>query len=255
MKIFQKLKLREIEVVKNKKVIIILSAILIMPVTINELMSISTPWTKGEIGDWISFYGSYIGALSGALVAFQVTKMQIKAQDDLSKKLKFNEQLSTLIILKVEIEDIQKSILSIYNYIITYFNENNINDYSFVNIDNPLPLTIKYWDSIEKIIDTELIRKLVRFRKEYNKVSESLSYNMRNDEMEIVELSIKLNSSILKIEEKSKLNERIKYLQDKLEVNRENKRYSWNKIVDNSVYKLSQDIIKEIDRIIKKIEA
>lgn len=72
---------------KNKKLIIIVIAVLIMPIIINVFMSIPTPWAKGEVGDWISFYGSYIGALLGALVAFQVTKMQIKSQDDLNKKI------------------------------------------------------------------------------------------------------------------------------------------------------------------------
>lgn len=239
---------------KNKKLIIIVIAVLIMPIVINVLMSIPTPWAKGEVGDWISFYGSYIGALLGALVAFQVTKMQIKSQEDLNKKIKFNEQLSTLIILKVEIEELKKSAMSIKDFMNSYIEINNIIDYSVVNIDNPIKLTVKYWDSIEKVMDIDLLKELVKFKSEYEKISESLGSNKKDISNEIAALSNKSNTCLLSTIEKQQLEEQLNYLKNKMNVQKENKRYSWGKIMDNSIYNMLENIINRIDNVIYKIE-
>lgn len=239
---------------KNKKLIIIVITVLTMPIVINGLMSIQIPWAKGEVGDWISFYGSYIGALLGALVAFQVTKIQIKSQEDLNKKIKFNEQLSTLIILKVEIEELKKSMMSIKDSMNSYIKINNITEHSVVNIDNPIKLTVKYWDSIEKVMDIDLLKELVKFKSEYEKISESLGVNKEDISNEIAVLANKSNTCILSAIEKQRLEEQLNYLKNKMNVQKENKRYSWAKIMDNSIYNMLEDIINKIDNVMYKIE-
>lgn len=57
------------EIVKHKWIFILIVTIGV-PIITNILMSYHAPWTKGGIGDWIPFYGSFAGGIITLIALF-----------------------------------------------------------------------------------------------------------------------------------------------------------------------------------------
>ncbi len=54
--------------------LILLVVIIMLPIIVNGMMHLSCGWTTGETGDWISFWGAYLGAIGSfamALIAYK----------------------------------------------------------------------------------------------------------------------------------------------------------------------------------------
>lgn len=64
-----------------KKFLIILTIIILVPIIMSALLNISVfSFALGSTDSWITFWGSYMGALIGAGIVYLVTTMQIKEQ-------------------------------------------------------------------------------------------------------------------------------------------------------------------------------
>ncbi len=84
----------------------IVVSIIAVPILVNILMMIPTPITQGDTGDWISFYGSYIGSILGL---FGVVITIAYMSDQAKKDRKYYEDKSN--------EDRRNSFLPILKYV------------------------------------------------------------------------------------------------------------------------------------------
>lgn len=76
--------------IKKYKVLSIFIAVFSVPIIIGQLIRIPTGnWTIGDENSWVGFFGSYIGAIIGGLVAYGIVRFQFdKQNNDEKQKLK-----------------------------------------------------------------------------------------------------------------------------------------------------------------------
>lgn len=111
---------------------VIFSIITFIPIGINNfILSWRAESTHGDMGDWISFLGSYIGAIIGGLVAVGVAIITVKLQHDRAQELKILElrfqNLPKLIKLCDDLEDVLDSVVHLRNTIEFFLNEKELN--------------------------------------------------------------------------------------------------------------------------------
>lgn len=100
----------------NNKIVMIMMVVFI-PIFVNFLMSLPCSWAKGAVGDWISFYGSYLGALIGGIVAFGVARIQIDAQKTSEKNALIIQQLPSVVMIRLELDKIISFLKELYKII------------------------------------------------------------------------------------------------------------------------------------------
>lgn len=65
-----------------------------MPILIDVLLGIPTPWLYGDRATWLGFFGNYIGGIIGALVAIIILSIQLRAQHLAESKKELEERIS-----------------------------------------------------------------------------------------------------------------------------------------------------------------
>lgn len=82
-----------------KYLIVIVLSLFTVPIFINLIMNYKTKFEVAGSNDWIGFYGSYIGAIIGGLVAFGVAHIQIRHQNE---KDRLQERLNNRSFITIE---------------------------------------------------------------------------------------------------------------------------------------------------------
>lgn len=243
---------------KFSGIIIGLLFIIGSPILINILMSIQTPWVKGEVSDWISFYGSYIGAMIGAFVAYQVMRIQIKAQEEINKKTNIINQLPYLVMLKIEIEKIVKFVELLKNL---SKGENPFGPIEYSNFQNPNEINEENWKGMEFLINKNLIVELINLKEQYKQLCETLKINLEQKENEIASVNLnfeKLNRKSVKdqkdLAELKILNSKLRDLHGTFEVTVSNKKFEWTNIKNDTLLNKVNKILKIINENINDIE-
>lgn len=94
---------------KEKSIIwiTIISVIVIMPVLITLIIKIPLgSYAPGNVESWIGFYGSYVGAIIGGLVAYGAARIQIKNIEE--KEKEFNRPFISALTTLNKIDDIKR---------------------------------------------------------------------------------------------------------------------------------------------------
>lgn len=244
----------------KKNTAIVIGGIFIIgsPIIVNILMSISSPWVKGEISDWISFYGGYIGAIIGALVAFVVTRIQIKAQEEMNKRTTVINQLPYLVMLKIEIEKIIKFIRPLINMYKLGTPAGPVENMDFKEMHE---INQENWRGLEFLIDKDLIVELIKFKEEYIGFGESLKTDLKQVNTEIATINFKAEQLRKRKKPSEKDEIELLGLENQLldltlmhKVALENRNNAWYKIENNTLINQANSILRKINSNMSNIE-
>lgn len=222
--------------------------VVFIPIFVNFLMSLPCSWAKGAVGDWISFYGSYLGALIGGIVAFGVARIQIDAQKTSEKNALIIQQLPSVVMIRLELDKIISFLKELYKIIES--NE-NFDSIELLNFGKVQQINKQYWEGIDKIINSDLIADIIKFKEEYLKLQETLEINLNEFDVEINELNNEMNKDQGKI---NILKQKVEFLNAKKEAAIYNKRYEWNLIKNGNIIDSAEKLKGCVDNLIEKID-
>ncbi|MCY8123045.1 hypothetical protein MOC55_13630 [Bacillus spizizenii] len=157
----------------------VIAAILLIPFVLNmTLFQFTTRFTY-QGGDWLSFWGSYLGGFSSGIIALIVALATIRED---RKKYSYDlviKQLPVMVRIKMELEKIINNIdratrVKKDNEELPLFSE----DYEFLYMADVELIDKEKWDSLDKIQDIDLQVKLLELRQFYETFSDSLRYDM-----------------------------------------------------------------------------
>lgn len=101
--------------IKNRCILFGILIGMLIPLFVNCILCKKIPFkTAGSNGEWLAFWGSYLGAIFGGITAYVVAKTQIKVGKENNKKIKQQTELMALIKLKEKL-DIVKEHLEFLN--------------------------------------------------------------------------------------------------------------------------------------------
>ena len=82
---------------KTKLILFLGGLFLVVPVLLAKLLELNIfSFAMGKVDTWITFWGSYLGAIIGASVVYFVAQLQMKSQQELQiEAIKIENQNST----------------------------------------------------------------------------------------------------------------------------------------------------------------
>ncbi|MCZ4246975.1 hypothetical protein O2313_05435 [Bacillus amyloliquefaciens] len=164
----------------------VIVAILLIPFVLNmTLFQFNTRFTY-QGGDWLSFWGSYLGGFSSGIIALIVALATIRED---RKKYSYDmvlKQLPVMVRIKMELEKIINNV----DRATTVKNDTEesplfpkVNE-SLYMVDVEL-VDKEKWDSLDKLQDIDLQVKLLELRQFYETFSESLRYDMAANKQDL----------------------------------------------------------------------
>lgn len=232
---------------KNYNKIMIVMIGVFIPIFVNFLMSLSYSWVKGDIGDWISFYGSYFGALIGGIVAFGVARIQINAQKASEKNALIIQQLPSAVMIRIELNKIISFLEELYKIV---DGDKDIDSIALLNFGKVQQINKQYWDGIDKIINSDLIAEIIEFKEKYLKLQETLELNLSEFDLEVNELKNKATKNQMEF---NSLQHKVDFLNAKKEAEVYNKKYEWKLIKSRTIIDSAKKLKENIDNLIENI--
>ena len=242
----------------KSKLIIILGVIILILLILAPRM-VPTVWTQGSTSDWILFYGSYLGAILGGLVAFAVARIQVKALENQEKNRRIIQQLPALIQLKFEVEKAKK-FMGDKKKLADNKDRINLTGINLtMSTHHPNVINKELWYQMDKIEDAELMADIVRFRESYFELRDTLAIDIWLLESEIKEKIREIEGLGEESDPQSqkKKNQMIIELRDLrliLEPAKDNKLKEWQKIEDGSYLGEVTKIEEKLNSTIEGIE-
>jgi hypothetical protein len=168
----RKINLIRVTLLKYQKIlfsiILVIVSIILTPILINYFVLWDSGHSKGNVGDWIAFFGNYSGGIIGAIVAFLIVKYQfyVISKKDIENKL--ISQIPILYRLKFEFE---RKILHVFGYISDYYNDPINNEVDKITRTIVFPaskvLEAENWRDINFLGDTKLLIDLIKIKEFY----------------------------------------------------------------------------------------
>lgn len=191
----------------SRKVFILVGAAICTPIIINLIVSIPWPFASGSLDSWISFYGSYVGGIIGALVAFTIAKNQVETQVKLNQdqmefarqkdnQIREYNQLPYLVKIKFILEEMKgglKYASDLVNQRIPHPQGNG-----YIKLDMGMTYYTDYeikpeaYDYLNHLVDVDLHVKLLELFNFFEKFYEAFSYDPSVDIHELQRLNEKL---------------------------------------------------------------
>jgi hypothetical protein len=222
-------------------------------------MMFSTPWTQGDTSDWIVFYGSYLGALLGGVVAFGVARIQIRALEKQEYDRRITLQLPTLVQVKLEIEK-AKEYIAEKKYLAENKEHMNLKDIDLTMSKYSHYITNKFlWYQIDKIEDAELLKDIIIFRENYFKLVDALAIDLLQLENEIKKIENEIKkldrrNDAQSLNKKTQLEIGLRDLRLSSEIAKTSKLSQWKKIEDGSYLKEANNMMEKINMAIEDID-
>jgi hypothetical protein len=167
----------------TKFLVFFLCFLLAFPVLINCLMYINLG-AGGDENSWISFFGSFYGAIAGGLitgvVAFGIAKHQISEEKNKEHISALKNELPHLISLKYEVEKIIKN-FDLAKGVLKSPHIRRISGSYYVEED----VNIELWDRIYSIQEVELQVTLIKLKEYYLRLVKILEYNYNQGEWDL----------------------------------------------------------------------
>lgn len=266
-----------------------IAVLILLPIAINQLARRSLPWdiVAGNVSDWIGFYGSYIGAIIGGIVALGIVYLQSKFQQEEASRIKYINQAPIIIRVRYQIEKCHKSLRILKNtadntpqeMIDKMYRELSeelpeeirkeiakiqamgfLSRSTFQNV-NAIEIKNEYWQNIDSIVDKKLLISLITFKEEYVNMTDILKTNIDKLQSQIKNIDLKIS----KIHTKERLSNNDRQtledlemekllLVNKLKVAENDKKANWQRIQSGALVEASKEILSNLDNILKEIE-
>ncbi|MEC4031873.1 hypothetical protein [Bacillus subtilis] len=238
---------------KDKKFWIkVIAAIFLIPFVLNMTLFQFTTGFTYQGGDWLSFWGSYLGGFSSGIIALIVAFATIREDRRKHSYDMVIKQLPVMVRIKMELEKIINNIdraKKVREDIMETHNV-SIEDLELVYMVDVDMIDKEKWDSLDKLQDIDLQVELLEVKQFYEIFSESLRYDIVNNrqDLRLVELDIRNKQKAAPI-----LHPLEEYrLQDKLaQIGREIDYHQ--QIKKNSFTQLDGGFRDEIEKILQKL--
>lgn len=237
----------------------LICAVIFGPIFTNILVSFNTPWTKGDIEGWISFFGNYSGGIIGGIVAYLIARyhfMEYKKNDDVKNDL---AQLPVLIKLDYEIAFMVNSLKSIKDVFGHKANEEGENGFPRYKIW-AYKTNEKAWDNIDRILDFKLQARLLVMKNFYLEFYESMNFDINECESKIEQakailekLHTKGESSLEQQEKIFMYKNQILDLRTKIRYFKNAKNRAWQNFLLNDFLGVAEDLQLKIRGLKKSV--
>lgn len=253
---------------KNKKAIkyvLLFGIIIIIPLAFNFLIfSWRMPGINGSSDAWISFLGNYSGGIIGGIVAYIVSRSQIKNLQETQNLSSLISQHPIFARLKIDIDIISSSILqfsTIYNQIDQVSDAEVSKEQIILGAHNLLPLNEENWRNLELIHDVNLQVELIQMKNDYTELLKAFAFNISDISNDIERIRFQLDKLSKKHNKTPQENNEFnRYLSEHLKlntdymVNMSKKQEYWEKILNGKLQEKVEKIKYIIDEEIIRIE-
>ncbi|MGY3315777.1 hypothetical protein ACV242_004273 [Peribacillus simplex] len=180
---------------KSKKMwVAVTGVVLLAPVILNmTIFQFTTPWTYGDGDEWLSFWGSYSGALISAVVAYIVANFQIKKQQLINEHERAVAQLPSLMRIRIVLNKYSGELRRVKQERDILMHGYKINNNDTVQAEGRGELegdlrsyTIELFNEenyslVEKIVNIDLLMKLTLCFDFYDDFSKAVSFDLNNN--------------------------------------------------------------------------
>lgn len=238
--------------------------IISVPIFLNILVSIETPYTTGDSGTWLSFFGSYLGAIIGGIVAYYIAKMQFKRLDSKEGEKRGLRQYPLLLEVRSELLRIKNELNTLE---LKMDEHKEFNDQLEIHLKSLEP---HIWKSVKEIEYIKLMKDLFEIKNFYQKLQAITALKLQplyNEAFELEQYLTGLEStksyaeseggSLLKKDEINLEKGWLEYetLNNKINEIKKRKDEVFNEYTDNNFYKAVNEIINYIEEKIRNIES
>lgn len=161
--------------------------IISVPIFLNILISIETPYNTGDSGTWLSFFGSYLGAIIGGIVAYYIAKMQFERLDSKEGEKRGLRQYPLLLEVRSELLRIKNELNTLELRMDKY---KEFNDQLEIHLKSLEP---HIWESVKEIEYIKLMKDLFEIKNFYQKLQAITALKLQPLYNETFELEQSLN--------------------------------------------------------------
>lgn len=233
---------------------IVSAIVLLIPFVLNITLFQFTTGITYKGGDWLSFWGSYLGGFSSGIVALFIALATIRED---RRRHSYSIMLNQLpVMARIEMELVK--IIDNIDRAIRIREDTKkgpifLEDHEFqYKVDVEL-IDREKWESLDKLQDIDLQIKLLELRQFYEMLSESLRYDALNNKQDLKMKKFKASQQTRGQTNEYRLVNEIAELASELEYHYQNRTYCFDKLEKGYRDKIDQ-ILEELSNAKNEIQ-